>query len=81
MKREKFLEESQRAEDILLGSLGFAEEAHITTLERTADGYRGKGRFTDGADFEFTSDDELDELHEWALQILLGKVSRTAKSS
>ena len=62
----------QRAEDILLGSLGFGEEAKLVTLERTTiGGYRGIGQYTDGEQFEFESDDELSELQIWALQLLL----------
>jgi hypothetical protein len=60
-----------RAEDIILGSLGFGEEARIVSIERTADGYKGIGRWADGEQFPFESDDELDELQEWALRILL----------
>ena len=60
-----------RAEDILLGSLGFGEEARIVSVERTADGYRGVGKWPDGEQFEFESDDELDELQRWALEFVL----------
>lgn len=74
-KRELFLEERQRAEDILLGGLGFAEDARIVSIERGsgrdgAGGYRGVGVFSDGAEFTFESEDELDELQEWALKVL-----------
>ena len=67
---EDFLDQRIRAEDILLGSLGFGEEARILSVERTATGYKGKGRWSDGTEFEFDSEDELDELQEWALNIL-----------
>jgi hypothetical protein len=60
-----------RAEDILLGSLGFGEEARVVSIERTPDGYKGIGRWADGEEFNFESEDEMDELTEWALQILL----------
>ena len=60
-----------RAEDILLGSLGFGEEARIVSVERTADGYRGVGKWPDGEQFEFESDDELYELQRWALEFVL----------
>ena len=60
-----------RAEDIVLGSLGFGEEARVVFIERTPDGYKGIGRWADGEEFPFESDDEVDELTEWALQILL----------
>ncbi|MEY4670011.1 MAG: hypothetical protein RL518_2710 [Pseudomonadota bacterium] len=60
-----------RAEDIILGSLGFGEEARVVSIERTAEGYKGIGRWADGEQFPFESEDEIDELTEWALQILL----------
>jgi hypothetical protein len=74
-KREPFLEERQRAEDILLGGLGFAEDARIVSIERgsakdSRTGYRGLGVFSDGAQFPFECEDALDELQEWALTVL-----------
>lgn len=60
-----------RAEDIILGSLGFGEEARVVSVERTSDGYKGVGRWADGEEFPFESDDEMDELTEWALDLLL----------
>lgn len=60
-----------RAEDIILGSLGFGEDARIVVLERTEDGYKGVGRWPDGEKFTFQSDDELDDLQRWALGVLL----------
>lgn len=60
-----------RAEDIILGSLGFGEEARVVSIERTPEGYRGIGRWADGEEFPFESDDELDDLQDWALGILL----------
>ena len=71
--KDDFLDERQRAEDILLGSLGFAEEARIVSVERANIGYRGTGAYTDGERFEFSSEDELGELEEWALSILINK--------
>jgi hypothetical protein len=62
-----------RAEDIILGSLGFGEEARIVSIERVPGGYRGVGRWADGEQFPFESEDELDELTEWALQVVLGQ--------
>lgn len=73
--REDFLNEEQRAEDILLGALGYGEDAHIVSVERTADGFRGDGRYGDGEAFSFSSDFELDDLDRWALDILTGKRS------
>ena len=63
----------QRAEDILLGSLGFGEDAKLVSVERTVEGYRGRGVFTDGEHFDFESDDELTELQAWALELLTVK--------
>ena len=68
---DDFLQEKTRAEDILLGSLGFGEEAHIDKISRTESGYRGVGHWLDGETFEFESEDELDELQSWALNVLL----------
>jgi hypothetical protein len=71
MKKDDFLEEGQRAEDIILGSLGFGEDACIASIEATKEGYRGKGHYSDGEEFDFESDCELDDLDRWALSILL----------
>jgi hypothetical protein len=60
----------RRAEDILLGSLGFGEEARLLSIEHCKDGYRGTGVWSDGETFEFESDDELSELETWALEVL-----------
>lgn len=65
----------QRAEDILLGSLGFAEDARITHLERRSVGYAGRIIFSDGEETSFESEEETDELQEWALQVLLDNKS------
>lgn len=70
---EDFLNEKTRAEDILLGSLGFGEEAKIVSVHITASGYAGKGRWADGEEFDFDCDDDLDDLQQWALTILTGK--------
>jgi hypothetical protein len=69
-----------RAEDIILGSLGFGEEARVVSIERTSDGYKGVGRWADGEEFPFESDDEMDELTEWALQILLKSKGSSKKA-
>ena len=60
----------ERAEDILLGSLGFGESAVIVEVLRTPDGYKGTGSFKDGETFTFESDEAPDELQLWALEIL-----------
>lgn len=67
---EEFLAEKIRAEDILLGSLGFGEDATIVSVVRANPGYQGIGRWKDGEIFEFQHDEPLDELEEWALEIL-----------
>jgi hypothetical protein len=59
-----------RAEDILLGSLGFGEEAKIVTVERWAIGYRGVGVWPDGEEFSFECQEEMDALQEWALGLM-----------
>lgn len=68
---DDFLESRVRAEDILLGSLGYGEDASIVKIERTSNGYKGKGKWQDGETFEFEYDDELDELQVWALDLLI----------
>ena len=78
MKRdEQELSPETRAEDIILGSLGFGEEARIVSIERTPSGYRGVASWPDGERFSFENDDDLSELDEWALGILL-KTKRVA---
>jgi hypothetical protein len=62
-----------RAEDILLGSLGFGEDARIRTIERTDSGYKGTGVWSDGSEFSFESEDELDGLQKWALDFVLAQ--------
>ena len=62
-----------RAEDILLGSLGYGEEAKILTIEKTMIGYRGVGTWPDGEHFTFECDEELDALQEWALAYITAR--------
>lgn len=68
---DECLSEKVRAEDIILGSLGYDEDASIVTIELTGKGFKGQGKFKDGEEFTFESDDELDELSQWALDILI----------
>ncbi|MCO6432385.1 MAG: hypothetical protein J5J00_16140 [Deltaproteobacteria bacterium] len=70
--KEEILTERIRAEDILLGSLGFAEDASIVTVELTPAGYRGTGKWQDGEQFNFVCEDDVDELQRWALKVLIG---------
>jgi len=74
---EDKIDELTRAEDILLGSLGFGERTKIISIELTSAGYRGKGRFEDGEEFEFESDEELDKLQRWALAIVMKGLGRS----
>ncbi|NDC36472.1 MAG: hypothetical protein EBZ48_00280 [Proteobacteria bacterium] len=67
-----FLSPQQRAEDILLGALGFGEDASIISVRRTADGFAGVGAWPDGEQFSFESDETLSDLELWALGILGG---------
>ena len=69
--KEDFLSEKSRAEDILLGSLGIGEEAKIVSIELTNQGYKGIAVWSDGEEFPFENDDEINDLQRWALKILL----------
>ena len=69
-RTEDFLEATIRAQDILLGALGYSEEATIVKIEATSSGYKGIGCWTDGEEFEFESTDSLSEIELWALSIL-----------
>lgn len=66
---EDCLTERGRAEDVLLGSLGFGEEARILSVEITPEGYRGTGTWLDGEQFDFECSDEIDDLQRWALSV------------
>ena len=68
---EEFLKEENRAEDILLGSLGIGEDAKILSIEES-DGecYRGTARWPDGEVFTFESDEPMDDLQRWALSVI-----------
>jgi hypothetical protein len=68
---DDFLSERTRAEDIILGSLGFGEDAKITSIAATAEGFAGQGVFQDGDTFTFENEDELSILEQWALAVLL----------
>jgi hypothetical protein len=63
-------DERIRAEDILLGSLGYGEGARVLSVCRTFAGYSGRGAWNDGEEFEFQSEGDLEHLEEWALGIL-----------
>lgn len=74
---EEFLSEEVRAEDIILGSLGFGEEARIISIAAVDGGFKGLGRWADGEEFEFESDSELNELELWALGVLLNSKGKS----
>ncbi len=67
---DDFLSEKIRAEDIILGSLGFDEDAKIVSIEKLDHGFKGTGKWSSGEEFNFVSDDSLSELEEWALTVL-----------
>ena len=68
--KDDFLSEKMRAEDILLGSLGIGEEAKIISVKATKKGYKGIAAWSNGEEFPFENDDEMDDLQQWALKIL-----------
>jgi len=71
-KPDDFLDENTRAQDILLGSLGFSEEAKIISVQKLECGYKGVASWLDGETFEFESNDDPSDLELWALSILKG---------
>ena len=73
MAKDKCLDQRTRAEDIILGALGFGEEAKIVSIKKAINGnaFSGVARWADGEQFEFHSDEELSEIEIWALNILL----------
>ena len=76
---DDFLNEQRRAEDILLGGLGFGEEASIIHIEVGPDGlFQGVGEFADGERFQFAAEDELSDLEQWALNVLLKLETKVA---
>ena len=71
VERDSLEDQTTRAEDIILGALGFGEEAQIISITRTASGFKGGGRWLDGEEFSFENEDELNSLEEWAVTVLL----------
>jgi hypothetical protein len=74
-ERDSLENQVLRAEDIILGSLGFGEEARIVSIESCEGGFRGKGEFSDGEVFDFESSEPLSQIEEWALRELLTVLS------
>ncbi len=69
---EDFLSDQKlRAEDILLGSLGFGEEAKLLEIRIENNRYFGKGAFPDGENFDFESEGGLSAAEIWALRVLV----------
>ncbi len=71
LSEKELLQPKQRAEDILLGTLGFSEDARIISIVSTDTGFEGKGAYSDGEEFSFTSEDSLSALEKWALDQLV----------
>lgn len=67
---DDFLSERVRAEDIILGSLGFGGEAEIISIHVIESGFQGRGRWPDGEEFDFSSTEKPSELERWALRVL-----------
>lgn len=65
-----FLAPKKRAEDILLGAVGFGEDARIVSVRRTPEGFAGVGAWPDGEEFPFESEEPPTELELWALSVL-----------
>ena len=59
-----------RAEDILLGALGYDVSASIIEVHPTENGYAGSGKYVDGEVFEFESGAGLAELESWAIKVI-----------
>lgn len=71
LTEKELLAPRQRAEDILLGALGFSEDARIVSIDALENGFCGTGAYSDGEQFSFQSEDELSTLERWALQQLI----------
>lgn len=77
MPAEK-LDRFTRAEDILLGALGYDESASILEVHATDHGYAGSGRYSDGETFDFESTEELQSLEMWALDVMASRTESVA---
>lgn len=69
---EDCLNERTRAEDVLLGSLGFDSDARIVEVRIEGSQFVGIAEWSDGDRFSFESEDELTELEIWAVGVLTG---------
>lgn len=74
MTKDACLDQRTRAEDIILGALGYGEGAKIISIKKVENGkgFCGTGCWVDGEQFEFQSEDELSVLEVWALGVLSG---------
>jgi hypothetical protein len=70
MADKEELDPKARAADILLGGLGYGEDAQIISVKKLKIGYKGLGCWLDGEEFEFESEDPTSELEDWALNVL-----------
>lgn len=77
---DDFLNEQTRAEDILLGALGFDSDARLLEVRYAEVGFAGVAAWSDGEQFEFESDDELTEMERWAIEILTGNTGNGKKA-
>jgi hypothetical protein len=78
--KEKDLIQDQfvRAEDIILGSLGFDGDATIVSISATESGFNGRGIYADGEEFVFENDQPLEQIEIWAFEILKNKFTGQA---
>ncbi len=74
------LDEVTRAEDVLLGALGFDADARIIAITKTEAGFSGLGQWSDGESFEFESEDELSDLERWAVEVLMERLKHDKAS-
>jgi hypothetical protein len=71
-ENDEGLDEVSRAEDVILGSLGFGEDAKIIEFRRDGEVYRGIASWSDGEQFEFeTAVTEMSELELWAVDTFM----------
>lgn len=78
--KDDFLNERSRAEDIILGGLGFGEEVTIIEIQKTSQGFQGVARDKESDEYPFESEDEVTDLEQWALSVLL-KTSSAPKAN
>ena len=78
LEEDEKVDELGRAEDIVLGSLGYGEDAKILSFSVDSDSYRGEAQWSDGEKFDFNSPiEEMNELEKWAVKILIDHFSNS----